>query len=83
MKKPNTPSDLPVLKGFCTGGNLQVWCPWCNDWHYHGAASPGLRVPHCPRNRWDVEEYIIEPYTKKELKEISNWINDYGDWDLR
>lgn len=47
--------DIPVLKGFLTvdGRQIKVWCPFCKDYHTHGALEEERqgkrthRVEHC------------------------------------
>ena len=36
----------PVLKGYVKGSSLNVWCPSCRKWHYHGSGSKydGIRI---------------------------------------
>ena len=47
------PPVLLAVEAAC--GQLKVWCPFCDKWHYHGYPE-GHRVAHCG----DVES----PYCK-------------------
>lgn len=69
---------MPVLKGFVKNSQLHVWCPFCVDWHHHGAkdghpAMFGHRVAHCHRDDSPLREtgYYIRPFTEGELKKYS------------
>lgn len=40
----------PVLDAYADGdGYLQVWCPHCHGWHFHGQGD-GHRVAHCSQD---------------------------------
>jgi len=85
---PNLKSlkQIPTLKGFVVGEQIHVWCPYCNDFHTHGAkdANPAMkhhRVAHCfdrfiggkiiPCSSPFLETgYYIKPFSKAELKRI-------------
>ncbi|MEW6454370.1 MAG: hypothetical protein AB1490_27275 [Pseudomonadota bacterium] len=43
-------------------GEYAVWCPFCSEWHTHGAAAAGHRAPHC------IEESSPFKETGYELK---------------
>ena len=69
MKK----DSCPVLKGFLVGSQIIVWCPFCNQFHYHGSAAvPGLRTAHCESedSAFRKTGYMVEYFTKKQLKEL-------------
>ena len=37
----------PVLLAYpVLAGGVKVWCPFCQEWHHHGALN-GHRVAHC------------------------------------
>jgi len=71
--------DYPVLKGFYVDSiRIKVWCPFCQEWHYHGAVEQftktegeGHRVAHCRLNEGSpLREtgYYVQVFTRKELK---------------
>ncbi|MBA7538822.1 hypothetical protein ES705_31099 [subsurface metagenome] len=76
MKKKK---DCPVLKGFYVDDiRIKVWCPFCQEWHYHGAeeyftktGGEGHRAAHCDLHRGSplrATGYYVELFTRKELK---------------
>ena len=76
---------IPVLKGFVIGGQICVWCPYCQAFHAHGTANEDLkkkshRVAHCHdqviRGKPDWESpfhktgYYIQKFSEAELKKF-------------
>lgn len=66
-----------TLKGFVTGKQIHVHCPYCNRFHHHGWSSGSnkrgeLRGSHCDDNTDSPYKagYLIAPFSAKELKEI-------------
>lgn len=70
--------DHPVLKGFYVDDiHIKVWCPFCQEWHYHGAGEQftktggeGHRGAHCmdKESPFLASGYYIQVFTRKELK---------------
>lgn len=66
---------IPVVKVFLSKDGVQYyfWCPFCKEFHHHGAAGLGHRIAHCNHNSnspYLRAGYILKEYTKKELKEL-------------
>jgi len=75
---------MPTLKGFLTGNQIVVWCPFCGVFHIHGwpvnsSMEKNHRVAHCFPKYIDHQEilspldetgYYIKPFTKRELKKM-------------
>jgi hypothetical protein len=77
-------NNIPTLKGFIIkdhrGDLIQVWCPYCNAFHQHGAedGNPKMkhhRVAHCfdkngkpSISPFKATGYYIKPFSKTELK---------------
>jgi len=71
----------PVLKGFYVGeGQIKVWCPFCQVWHFHGCEEftktdgEGHRVAHCfdyfdgrSESPLRATGYIVKLITRKDL----------------
>ncbi|MBA7534339.1 hypothetical protein ES705_26585 [subsurface metagenome] len=71
--------DCPVLKGFYVNDiQIKVWCPFCQEWHYHGACGyftktegEGHRAAHCDLNGESplrATGYYVQVFTRRELK---------------
>lgn len=44
------------------GASWRFWCPYCNRYHYHGAAGgPGHRVAHCIKGPLKATGYCLLP----------------------
>ena len=74
--------EIPVVKVFITDSGEQYffWCPFCQRLHYHGSAGLGHRLPHCINQNSAFlgnDGYVLEKYTKKELREIGLPTNYY------
>ncbi|MBA7527094.1 hypothetical protein ES705_19268 [subsurface metagenome] len=71
--------DCLVLKGFYVNDiQIKVWCPFCQEWHYHGATEQytktegeGHRGAHCTNGEspFHMGGYYVELFTRKELKD--------------
>lgn len=68
--------DIPVLKGFLTvdGRQIKVWCPFCKDYHTHGALEEERqgkrthRVAHCHgdnHNKYFLNGYYVQLEKRK------------------
>lgn len=77
---------IPTVKCFRVKGSVQVWCPFCANWHYHGAPkgfvkggmSLGHRISHCStQNPFRETGYNLKFATKKEIKEIAKSLEYY------
>lgn len=73
------PIKYPVLKGFERQNKfISVWCPECRQFHQHGQGQ-GHRTEHCDENKeskYHNGGYIIEVFTKQELKQFLPYIKE-------
>lgn len=81
MKRKHTrkPQDgIPVLRGFISakGDMINVWCPYCNQFHYHSwvPGAPEWSISHRVQHCWNQESpfrqkgYYVGSIGKAELK---------------
>lgn len=72
MKK----SEIPILKGYISGNQIFVYCPYCKKFHIHGAGDEEkagkktLRSSHCTAEPNNFDGYYVQRFNKKECKEL-------------
>jgi hypothetical protein len=94
-KKDEKNKQEAVMKGFCDGVQIIVYCPFCQTFHRHGwrdKSMSGQRGAHCTHDLYirgkEIENnspflgksYIVKPFTKAEVREIKNWIQAMEDF---
>jgi len=79
MRKP--PKGAPVLRGWLLpyGAQVKVYCPYCNDCHYHGVSEDELshgrishRTAHCRDHESPFHKggYYIGLVRKKDIADV-------------
>jgi len=79
IRKP--PPGMPVLRGWLLpdGNSVKVYCPYCNECHYHGLGSSDLssgkiahRGAHCRGHDSPFRErgYYIGLLRKKDVADV-------------
>jgi len=76
-------SNIPTLKGYVSGGQIHVWCPFCCRWHHHGTGNSatihkGHRVAHCysEDSPFIQTGYYLESFSLDELESIAEPIKE-------
>lgn len=79
MSKHNrtAPKGMPLLRGFVSKDRkmINVWCPHCRKFHYHGW------TPETPR--WAVSDRAAHCIGDSPFKKSGYWIGEIGPTQLK